>query len=74
VARRHIEHFDDGDDQDVVIRMGREELLIRRRYQTVSIPNGFLIGVWFLLGSVAFFWPRWGASGSGCSSWAAPSC
>ena len=49
----------EGGDKDLVIRMGHEELRIRRRYQTASILNDFLIGLWFLLGSIAFFWPAW---------------
>lgn len=49
----------EGDDADLVIRMGHEELRIRRRYQTASIFNDFLIGLWFLVGSIAFFWPDW---------------
>jgi len=44
--------------------MGPEELLIRRRYQTVSILNDFLIGIWFLVGSVFFFWPAWETAGT----------
>jgi len=44
---------------DLTIRMGRDELVIRNRYQTISIANDFLIGIWFLLGSIAFFWPAW---------------
>ncbi len=44
---------------DLTIRMGRDELILRNRYQTASIVNDFLIGIWFLLGSVAFFWPGW---------------
>jgi hypothetical protein len=63
--RDPIREVDDGDDQDIVIRMGRDELLIRRRYQTLSILNDFLIGVWFLVGSVAFFWPDWVGFGTG---------
>ena len=51
-------------DGDIVIRMGREELVIRQRYQTLSILNDFLIGLWFLLGSIAFFWPAWQAAGT----------
>jgi hypothetical protein len=35
--------------------MGREELVIRRRYEVLSILNDILIGIWFLVGSVLFF-------------------
>ena len=55
---------DSGGDGDLAIRVGREELVIRHRYQTVSILNDFLIGLWFLLGSIAFFWPAWQETGT----------
>lgn len=51
-------------DDDIVIRMGPAELLIRRRYQTLSILNDFLIGIWFLVGSVFFFWSAWQETGT----------
>lgn len=41
-------------DAPLTIKMGHEELLIRRRYETLSIANDFLIAVWFLVGSVFF--------------------
>ncbi len=40
----------------LALRIGREELLIRRRYETLSIINDVLIALWFLAGSVLFFW------------------
>ena len=39
----------------IVIRLGREELIIRQRYETISIINDILIGIWFLVGSFLFF-------------------
>ena len=41
-------------DNPMIIRIGREELVIRRRYETLSIVNDFLIGIWFLVGSIFF--------------------
>jgi hypothetical protein len=38
----------------LVLHLGREELLIRQRYETLSIANDLLIGLWFLVGSVLF--------------------
>lgn len=32
------------------------ELVIRQRYETLSIVNDILIGLWFTIGSVLFFW------------------
>ena len=37
------------------IRIGPQELVIRRRYEAASIVNDVLIGLWFLIGSVFFF-------------------
>ncbi len=41
--------------RDLTIRIGHEELRIRRRYETLSIGNDVLIALWFLVGSVLFF-------------------
>lgn len=40
---------------DLVVRLGRDELVIRRRYEVVSIVNDVLIGLWFLVGTILFF-------------------
>ena len=39
----------------LTIRIGPQELVIRRRYEAASIVNDVLIGLWFLIGSVFFF-------------------
>jgi hypothetical protein len=39
----------------LVIHIGHEELLIRRRYEVLSIANDLLIAVWFMAGSILFF-------------------
>lgn len=49
---RHI----DLSKRDLTFTMGREELVIHRRYEVLSIVNDFLIGVWFVIGSVCFFY------------------
>ena len=36
--------------------IGREELVIRQRYEALSIGNDVLIALWFLVGSILFFW------------------
>lgn len=40
---------------DLVLRFGHEELVIRKRYEALSIANDVLIGLWFLVGSFMFF-------------------
>jgi len=44
---------------DLALRLGHEELSIRKRYETLSIINDFFIAIWFLLGSVLFLFPAW---------------
>jgi hypothetical protein len=45
------------DDSDAIeFRIGREEIVLRRRYELLSIVNDILVAVWFIVGSVLFFW------------------
>ncbi|SDJ12737.1 YrhK family protein [Billgrantia gudaonensis] len=44
-------------DDPLTLRLGHEELVIRRRYETLSIANDFCIAIWFLIGSVLFLYP-----------------
>ncbi|MEJ2863576.1 YrhK family protein [Actinomycetospora flava] len=39
----------------LVFVLGHHELLIRRRYEVLSIINDILIAVWFTIGSFMFF-------------------
>lgn len=43
-------------DDDLTLTVGRETLVIRRRYETLSIVNDVLVALWFLVGSILFFW------------------
>ncbi len=36
-------------------RLGRDEVVLRQRYEVASILNDLLIAVWFVIGSVLFF-------------------
>lgn len=42
----------------LTLNIGHEQLVIQRRYQAVSILNDILIGIWFLVGSIFFFYPE----------------
>ena len=42
-------------DRDLDIRIGHDELVIRQRYEALSIGNDVLIALWFLVGSILFF-------------------
>jgi hypothetical protein len=44
-----------GGHEPLVFTMGREELVIRRRYEVLSIINDILVAIWFLAGSILFF-------------------
>ena len=50
----------------LVLTLGHEELIIRRRYEAASIGNDVLIALWFLVGSVFFFFPAWLTIGTWC--------
>jgi hypothetical protein len=39
----------------LVVHVGHDELVIRQRYEVLSILNDILIGVWFIIGSFFFF-------------------
>jgi hypothetical protein len=42
-------------EDSVLLRIGHEELEVRDRYEVLSIANDVLIAVWFVVGSVLFF-------------------
>ncbi|XRQ10074.1 YrhK family protein [Actinomadura welshii] len=42
-------------DSSIHLRIGPDELVVRRRYETLSIVNDFAAAVLFLVGSVLFF-------------------
>ena len=44
-------------DSPLTIKLGHEELVIRRRYEVLSIINDFMIAIWFLAGSILFLFP-----------------
>ncbi len=62
-------------ERDLTFTMGREELVIHRRYEVLGIVNDFLIGIWFVIGSVCFFTRvQYKPLGFGSSSLAACNC
>lgn len=46
------------------LRIGREELVVRQRYEVVGIINDFLIALWFIVGSILFFQPSTATAGT----------
>ncbi|HDY84461.1 hypothetical protein LCGC14_0584900 [marine sediment metagenome] len=44
-------------DNPLTLTLGHEQLVIRRRYEVLSIVNDFFIAIWFLAGSIIFLYP-----------------
>lgn len=44
-------------DNPLTVTLGHKQLVIRRRYETLSILNDFMVALWFLAGSILFLWP-----------------
>ncbi|MBB3140923.1 YrhK family protein [Halomonas organivorans] len=44
------------DSDTVTLHFGHDELIIRQRYEVISIVNDILIGTWFIIGSIFFFY------------------
>ncbi len=42
-------------DADIAFHIGPDEIVLRRRYEVLSILNDLLVAVWFVIGSVLFF-------------------
>ncbi|WP_251977894.1 YrhK family protein [Salinicola avicenniae] len=41
--------------RELTLHIGHDELVIRQRYEVLSIANDILIGLWFVIGSALFF-------------------
>ncbi|WP_018332681.1 YrhK family protein [Actinomycetospora chiangmaiensis] len=48
----------------LVLTLGDREVVIRRRYQALSIVNDILVAIWFLVGSIMFFSESWTYTGT----------
>lgn len=40
---------------DIDLHLGHDEIVLRGRYEALSIANDILIGMWFVVGSILFF-------------------
>lgn len=56
MAERDPKGTGGSDNSPVTFRVGHHELVVRRRYEVLSIVNDMMIGVWFAVGSVFFFY------------------
>jgi hypothetical protein len=60
-------HMRDRDpDHPLTVRVGHRELVIRRRYEVFSILNDVLIALWFIAGSIMFFFQELMTAGIWC--------
>lgn len=50
----------------LTLHIGKDELILRQRYEVVSIVNDILIAVWFIVGSILFFSPALTTAGTWC--------
>ncbi|MBZ9538541.1 MULTISPECIES: YrhK family protein [Modicisalibacter] len=46
----------DPQSSDWIFTIGHEELVIHRRYEVLSIINDAMLGIWFTVGSICFFY------------------
>lgn len=53
----------DPEPQDITVTFGHEQIIIERRYETISILNDLMLGVEFLVGSVFFLYPNMQTAG-----------
>ena len=53
------ERSEQSQETPLPLPLGNEKLVIRRRYEVLSIINDFFIAIWFLLGSVLFLFPQY---------------
>ncbi|GAB3565381.1 YrhK family protein [Spelaeicoccus albus] len=40
---------------DFQFRIGHEEIVLRARYEILSIVNDIMVALWFIIGSILFF-------------------
>lgn len=43
----------------LTLKLGHEQLIIRRRYEVLSIINDFVVAILFLIGSILFLYPEY---------------
>ncbi|WP_067968076.1 YrhK family protein [Nocardiopsis trehalosi] len=51
-------------EEPLVVRVGSDELVLRRRYEVASIANDILVAAWFIGGSILFFFPATTTAGT----------
>jgi YrhK-like protein len=50
----------------LTIHIGHDELIIRKRYEVLSIVNDILVALWFIVGSILFFSDATTIAGTWC--------
>lgn len=41
---------------DLVITLGHDQLIVHRRYEVISVVNDLMLAIWFVIGSICFFY------------------
>jgi hypothetical protein len=52
----HDDGPDEGGGDSVTLTLGNEEIVLRQRYELLSIANEIGIALFFTVGSIAFYW------------------
>jgi hypothetical protein len=47
---------DEGGGAPITLELGNQEIVLRQRFEIISIVNEILIALFFTVGSVAFYW------------------
>jgi hypothetical protein len=47
---------DEGGGEAITLQLGNEEIVLRQRYELISIINEIGIALFFTVGSIAFYW------------------
>lgn len=50
-----MQRSENADDGTITFTLGREELVLHRRYEVASICNDLILGLVFTIGSLCFF-------------------
>jgi hypothetical protein len=50
----------------LTIHIGRDELIIRKRYEALSTVNDIFVALWFIVGSILFFSDATTIAGTWC--------
>lgn len=56
----------DSKDDSVQLSIGSEQIVLQDRYELASVTNDIVLALWFIVGSVLFFWESTATWGTWC--------